>query len=119
MPSGYERSRRVVMNPSKLNSIQRNIMALYLEDKNVVNDDANLIASYWRKFDGWSDNRCLEENIKYATRPDTITRRKRELRESGNIIYSEQRDKETFEAYKNEIDIHSDQYKTLRNILFN
>ena len=94
-------------------------MALYLEDKNVVNDDANLIASYWRKFDGWSDNRSLEENIKYATRPDTITRRRRELHQMELIQYSDGADTTRKEAYINEVDIHSDQYKTLRNILFN
>ncbi len=90
------------MNAINLNKIQKNVLSVIREHPEAANDDSVLIAYYWRKFSDWRDNKSLEENIAQATRPETITRRRRELFNMGLIHYTDEADKRREEAYANE-----------------
>lgn len=70
------------------------------------NDAADLIAAVWRT-EGWNDARSLEDNLRKVTRPETITRRCRELHEAGLITYSKEANDIRMEAFTNERDAHS------------
>ena len=90
------------MNAVNLNKIQKNVLSVIREHPEAANNDSTLIALYWRKFCDWSDSRTLEENIEKSTRPETITRRRRELFNMGLISYTEDVYKTREEAYANE-----------------
>lgn len=94
------------MNP-KLTKIQQNILRLYNQDPNVVNDDAVLFDRYWHVFDGADDSKSLYWNLAKCTRPETITRRRRELHNLGLIHYSPKANKRRTNAFKSERDLHS------------
>lgn len=66
----------------------------------VQNDDSKLIAAVWR-YEGWSDNKSLEDNISKVTRPETITRARRKLHEEGHIKYSKDTLNRRTESFKN------------------
>lgn len=68
-----------------------------------ANDDALLLEQVWRE-DGWLDNRSLYDNLCRVTRPETISRRRRELFNMGLIKYSQSADNERMEAFKSERD---------------
>lgn len=85
-----------------LNRIQKNVLSIIQENPSAANDDSVLIASYWRKYSDWRDDRTLEENIARATRPETITRRRRELHNLELIQYSDEADTRREEAFVNE-----------------
>lgn len=72
----------------------------------VQNNDAKLIAAVWRR-QKWDDVISLEDNIDRVMRPESITRRRRELHVMGLIEYSQEADKERTEAFINERDSHS------------
>jgi len=84
-----------------LGAKQKLVLSVIQKNPGVQNNDADLIAAVWRE-EGWSDARGLEQNIMTVTRPETITRRRRELHEMGLIDYSEKADNERMEAMKNE-----------------
>lgn len=68
-----------------------------------ANDDALLLEQVWRE-EGWLDNRSLYDNLCRVTRPETISRRRRELYNMGLIKYSADADKERYDAFKSERD---------------
>ena len=72
----------------------------------VQNNDADLIAAVWR-YEGWNDASTLESNIARVTRPETITRRRRELFNMGLIEYTDEAIEERTEAFVSERDMHS------------
>lgn len=72
----------------------------------IQNDDAALIAAVWREKD-WRDDWTLEQNIRVMPRPESITRRRRELHQMGLITYSQKADETREEAFKNERELHS------------
>lgn len=84
---------------------QRLVLRVIRMNPGIQNNDAQLIAAVWR-YEGWNDDFSLEYNLSRVTRPDTITRRRRELYNMGLIDYSESKVKEAMEAYKNEKDFH-------------
>lgn len=92
------------MNISKK---QRLVYEVIKANPGVQNNDADLIAAVWRH-EGWNDARGLEQNLMGVSRPETITRRRRELHEMGLITYSKDATEERFEAFKSERDGHSD-----------
>ena len=71
-----------------------------------ANDEALLLEQVWI-YEGWSQSRSLYDNLCRVTRPETISRRKRELHNMGLIKYSEERETEIMSAYKNEVNMHS------------
>ena len=94
------------MNSPDLNKIQRLVYKVIQDNPGCQNDDADLIAAVWR-YEGWSDNRGLEQNIAGVTRSETITRRRRELFNMGLIEYSPEALKSRTEAFKKEVNTHS------------
>lgn len=86
---------------------QELVLKAIRQNPGVENNDANLIAAVWR-LEQWDEGRSLEENISRMTRPETITRRRRELHQMGLIDYSPEADKMREEAYINERDVHGE-----------
>jgi hypothetical protein len=82
--------------------IQRNPMA--------ANDDAVLLERYWIEVDGWDESKSLYWNLSRCTRPETITRRRRELHNLGLIKYTKKADKQREEAFGNEREQSAQQY---------
>lgn len=66
-----------------------------------ANNDALLLEQVWRE-EGWLDNHSLYDNLCRVTRPETISRRRRELFNMGLIKYSAKADSDRMEAFKNE-----------------
>lgn len=73
----------------------------------VQNNDADLVAAVWRH-EGWDDRLSLENNIARVTRSETITRRRRQLHETGLITYSKDALGTRKEAFTNERHAHSE-----------
>jgi hypothetical protein len=90
------------MTTPDTNAIKRNILLIIQDSPQAANDKALLYSLYWKIHDKWDDDNSLYRNLKYATRPATIDRRLRELREAGLIQLSTAREKEIYEAHKNE-----------------
>jgi len=87
-----------------LGKIQRRVLQVITFYPEAANDDAALLSNYWLMYDGWDDSKSLYWNLSRSTRPETITRRKRELYNLGLIEYSEERQKVVIEAIKSEVD---------------
>ena len=70
-----------------------------------ANNDALLLEQVWT-LEGWSQSRSLYENLCSVTRPETISRRRRELFNMGLIKYSQEALDERTEAFHNEVEEH-------------
>lgn len=92
------------MTAIDLNAKQKNVLHIINKYPAAANDEMLLLERYWYEIDGYNPDKSLYDNLSRMTRPGTITRRKRELREMGLIQYSEERQKETEEAFINERD---------------
>jgi hypothetical protein len=92
------------MSSINLSNIQKNVLTIIRKYPNAADNDAVLISKYWQEFCQWDDRKSLEENMARATRPETITRRRRELFNLGLITYASDAIKRREEAYKNETD---------------
>lgn len=92
----------------KMNKLQKLVYKVIQEHPGVQDDDARLIAAVWREC-GWDDGVALEDNIAYMPRPESITRRRRELHEKGLITYSKDADMTRYEVFVSERDMHSNQ----------
>jgi len=93
-----------------LTKLQKVVYNAYLEDSRVVDDDALLQATVWSKY--WDDRKSLYENLKICPRAESLSRRRRELYIMGLITYSDSKLKERTDAFKNERDMHSDNWFT-------
>lgn len=71
-----------------------------------ANDEALLLEQVWL-VEGWSQSRSLYDNLCRVTRPETISRRRRELYNMGLIEYSENALEERTDAFKQERNNHS------------
>ena len=87
-----------------LGKIQRRVLQVITFYPEAANDDAALLSNYWLMYDGWDNGKSLYWNLSRSTRAGTITRRRRELFNLGLIQYSETKNQERMEAYKNERD---------------
>ena len=87
-----------------LTKIQNKVLYIIKMWPESANDDAALLSNYWNFWDGWQEDKSLYWNLSRVTRPETISRRKRELYNLGLIKYSEERQKVVMEAFKNERD---------------
>lgn len=90
------------MNAIDLNQKQKNVLHIITKYPEAANDESLLLERYWLEIDGWREDRSLFDNLSRATRPETITRRRRELKNLGLIKYSGEADKARTEAYHNE-----------------
>lgn len=71
-----------------------------------ANNDAKLLEQVWLA-QGWSEYRSLYENLCSVSRPESITRRRREAHTMGLIEYSSEVVEERMQAFKNEQNGHS------------
>jgi len=85
-----------------LNRIQKNVLHICTKYPEAVDDRSMLLEKYWLEFDGWSEYRSLYDNLKYSTRPETITRRLREIREMGLVQHSQEVADQNIKAMENE-----------------
>lgn len=81
---------------------QKNVLHIIQKYPNAANDEAMLLERYWMEIDNWLDDKSLYWNLQRVTRPETITRRRRELYNLGLIEYTEQADRDRMEAFRNE-----------------
>lgn len=88
---------------------QQFILQVIKDNPGSQNDEAKLIACVWRA-QNWCDNLSLEENLRRVMHPETISRRRRELFNLGLIEYSDNVMQERTEAFKSELEFHSDDH---------
>lgn len=81
---------------------QKAVYEVIQRNPEAANNDAILLERYWIEVDGWDEDKSLYWNLSKCTRPETITRRRRELFNMGLITYSDAADKMRDEAYVNE-----------------
>lgn len=91
---------------AKLTPKQRLVYDAIKEYPEAANDDAILLAAVWHK-EGWHQPLDLEDNLKRVSRPETLSRRRRELFNLGLIEYSPKAMKSRMDAFKNERERHS------------
>lgn len=87
-----------------LKGIRKAVYEVIQRNPQAANDDAVLLERYWIEVDGWDENKSLYWNLSKVTRPETITRRRRELHNMGLINYSDQANDFREEAFINERD---------------
>ena len=76
------------------------VVSVIKEFPEAANDDPLLYAKYWER-EGWDYSKGIYENLQKVTRPETITRRRRQAHDLGLVTYSEEADRERYKAYKN------------------
>lgn len=91
----------------KLNRKQKNVLQIINKYPESANDEAMLLERYWIEIDGWDDTKSLYWNLQRVTRPETISRRRRELFNLGLINYSQKALDDRTEAFENERNAHS------------
>lgn len=96
-----ELQKRVLV--SKLTPKQKLVYDAIQENPEAANDDAALLTAVWHK-EGWEYTVGLLTNLKIVSRPETLSRRRRELFNMGLIEYSDKKLKERERAYKAERD---------------
>jgi hypothetical protein len=94
-----------------LNAKQQLVLEAIRANPGAENDDALLIAKVWER-EGMMRNsitssKGLYDALRRVTRPETISRRRRELHNMGLIHYSQEADTERTEAFINERDMHA------------
>lgn len=94
-----------------LNKKQELVYQVIQDNPGVQNDESALIAAVWRR-EGWNDSKTLEQNLTKVTRPETISRRRRELYNLGLITYTKEALQEREEAFRNERDVHMNIHAT-------
>lgn len=91
-----------------INAKQKNVLHIITKYPDAANDEALLLSKYWWEIDGWNPLASLYDNLSKVTRPETITRRRRELYNMGLITYDQETTEEREEAFKAELDNASD-----------
>jgi hypothetical protein len=86
---------------------QKNVKQIIDKYPNAANDEALLLERYWIEIDSWDETKSLYWNLQRVTRPETITRRRRELFNKNLIEYTKEAEEARMEAYKSERDNHS------------
>lgn len=91
---------------------QRLVLQAIENNPSAADDDAVLLSECWaielrKKGIGVSPKQLLEI-VKNVSRAETLTRRRRELFNKGLINYSEEASTRRMSAFKNELEMHSD-----------
>lgn len=89
---------------------QRQVLQIIQKYPEAANDDSLLMERFWYEIDNWDDSKSLVDNLRNCTRPETITRRRRELFNKGMIQYSDSKQKDRQDAYSNELEHFSNNH---------
>lgn len=100
-----------------LNKKQQLVHEVIQRTPEAANDDALLLERYWVEVDGWDDTKSLYWNLSHMTRPATIERRRRELFNMNLIEYSPEALKSRTEAFRKEVNRHSDHEQVKASIV--
>lgn len=100
---GGDRELQKRVTISNLTPKQRLVYNAIQVHPEAANDDALLLAIVWRE-EGWSRESGLVQNLRRVSRPETLSRRRRELFNLGLIEYSPKAMKSRTDAFKNERD---------------
>lgn len=84
-----------------LNKKQRLVYEVIQEYPEAANSEVILLERVWQR-EGWDESKSLYWNLSHVTRPETISRRRRELYNLGLITYSTRAETERTEAFNNE-----------------
>lgn len=84
-----------------LNKKQRLVYEVIQEYPEAANSEVILLERVWQR-EGWDESKSLYWNLSHVTRPETISRRRRELYNLGLITYSTKAETERTEAFNNE-----------------
>lgn len=87
-----------------LNKIQKNVLDICTRYPEAVDNRDMLLEKYWLEIDGWDEDKSLYWNLQRSTRPETVIRRLREVREMGLVEHSPEVAKKNIQAMKNERD---------------
>lgn len=90
----------------KQNKLLDIVVSICKEYPAAANDDAILLEQVWL-LQGWDESRSLYDNLSRVSRPESISRRRREAFNKGLIEYSKEALEARTEAFKNERDEHS------------
>jgi hypothetical protein len=93
------------INIHKLDKTHRRILLICEDTPAAINDRTLLMAKFYEN--DWNSNDSLYSNFRRLTRPETITRRFRDLRGWGYVKQSKKADKYNYEAMKSERERHS------------
>lgn len=85
-----------------INKLQQQVLGVIQRTPAAADDDALLLERFWIEVDGWDESKSLYWNLSRSRRPESITRRRRELYNMGLITYSKDADKKREEAFLNE-----------------
>lgn len=89
-----------------ITSKQQLVLLAIQDNPEAANDDALLLSLIWER-EGWDSTKPLSYNLHHVSRPETISRRRRELYNLGLIEYTDKAEKERTEAFKDELEQHS------------
>lgn len=89
----------------KLDPTHSKILVICTDFPEAINDRDLLLAKFYEN--DWDYNKSLYDNFKRLTKPETVVRRFRDLREWGYVKQSKQADKRNYEAMKSERERHS------------
>lgn len=85
-----------------INKLQQQVLGVIQRTPAAADDDALLLERFWIEVDGWDESKSLYWNLTRCRRPESITRRRRELHNMGLITYSNEALKQREEAFVNE-----------------
>lgn len=89
------------MSSIDLGKKQRLVYEVIQEFPDAANNEVLLLEQVWLR-EGWNENRSLYDNLSRVSRPETLSRRRRELYNMGLINYSDNALNEREEAFRNE-----------------
>lgn len=92
------------INIHKLDKTHRKILLICDDYPQAINDRPLLLAKFYES--DWDNTKSLYENFTRLTRPETVVRRFRDLREWGYVKQSKEADKYNYEAMKSEREKH-------------
>lgn len=98
---GGDRELQKKVTVSNLTPKQRLVYEAIQDSPEAANDDALLLHEVWLR-EGWDNSRGLYVNLCCVSRPETLSRRRRELFNLGLIEYSPKAMKSRETAFKNE-----------------
>lgn len=90
------------MNALNINALQRDVLGVIRRNPGAADDDALLLERFWIEVDKWDESKSLFWNLSRSRRPESITRRRRELYNMGLIEYKKDALAKREEAFKNE-----------------